>query len=76
MLYAGPPVIVRAAMTQAVEVREGSTANLTCDAIGFPMPNISWVRVNGGLLPPPYNRFAVKVCKYCQFVGMKLTSSA
>jgi len=48
-------------MTQTVNVDEGHNVNLSCAATGYPMPNISWVRVNGETLPPPYNRFAVKV---------------
>jgi len=34
------------------------------DATGYPTPNISWVRVNGETLPPPYSHFAVRVFIY------------
>jgi len=55
-----PPYIIQSQTTQTLTVDEGGGANLTCGAGGYPMPNISWVRVNGNTMPPPYNRFAVK----------------
>jgi limbic system-associated membrane protein len=55
-----PPTIIQGQTTQTVNVDEGFNATLTCAAIGYPNPNISWVRVNGQTLPPPYNRYAVK----------------
>ena len=57
----GPPTIIQGETTQTVTVDEFDNVNLTCAATGYPTPNISWVRVNGNVLPPPYNRFAVKV---------------
>lgn len=54
-----PPTIVQGETTQTVTVDEFENVNLTCAATGYPMPNISWVRVNGNVLPPPYNRYAV-----------------
>jgi len=63
----GPPAIIQGATTQTVNVDEGHNVTLTCAANGYPTPNISWVRVNGETLPPPYSRYAVKVfiLKYC-----------
>lgn len=55
-----PPTIKQSYTTQTVNVEEGSNTTLTCDADGFPSPNISWVRVNGQTLPPPYNRYTFK----------------
>lgn len=55
-----PPTIIQGETTQTVNVDEGHNATLTCSATGYPTPNISWVRVNGQTLPPPYNRYAVK----------------
>lgn len=52
-----PPAILQGRTTQTVTVEEGSNVNLTCAATGYPTPNISWVRVNGNPLPPPFNRF-------------------
>jgi len=69
---AGPPTIVQGEMTQTVNVYEGDNVTLSCAATGYPTPNISWVRVNGGTLPPPYNRYAVKVFTFsvCCCVGL------
>jgi len=61
---AAPPTIIQGETTQTVTVDEFDSVNLTCAATGYPMPNISWVRVNGNVLPPPYNRYAVLVCTY------------
>ena len=61
LVVAGPPAIVQGDTTQTVNVDEGHNVNLTCDADGYPKPNISWVRVNGEPLPAPYNRYAFKV---------------
>jgi len=61
---AGPPTIVQGEMTQTVNVDEGFNVTINCDATGYPAPNISWVKVNGETLPPPYNRFAVKVSTF------------
>jgi hypothetical protein len=58
-----PPYIIQGQTTQTITVTEGGAVNLTCAAHGYPMPNISWVRVNGNTLPPPYNRFAFKGTK-------------
>lgn len=55
-----PPVIYQGQTTQTVNVDEGFNVTLTCAAAGYPTPNISWVRVNGQTLPPPYNRYAYK----------------
>jgi len=60
-LIVAPPTIVQGGTTQTANVKEFHDVNLTCNAIGFPTPNISWVRVNGNVLPPPYNRYAVRV---------------
>lgn len=57
MIVLIPPAIIQGRTTQTVTVDEGSSVNLTCAATGYPTPNISWVRVNGNPLPPPYNRF-------------------
>jgi len=54
-----PPYIIQGQTTQTLTVDEGGNANLTCNAYGYPMPNVSWVRVNGRTLPPPYNKYAV-----------------
>jgi len=64
---AGPPTIVQGEMTQTVNVDEGHNATMSCAATGYPAPNISWVRVNGEALPPPYNRFAYKVFTFSTF---------
>lgn len=61
LVHLGPPTIIQGETTQTVTVDEFETVNLTCAATGYPTPNISWVRVNGNVLPPPYNRYAVKV---------------
>jgi limbic system-associated membrane protein len=55
-----PPTIIQGYTTQTVTVQEGGNVNLTCAATGYPTPNISWVRVNGSPLPPPYNRYMFK----------------
>lgn len=55
-----PPTILPGSTTQTVTVVEGENTTLTCDADGYPTPNISWVRVNGQTLPPPYNRYTYK----------------
>lgn len=57
MIVLIPPAIVQGMTTQTVTIDEGSNVNLTCAATGYPTPNISWVRVNGNPLPPPFNRF-------------------
>jgi len=59
---AGPPTIIQGQTIQTVNVDEGYNVSMTCDATGYPTPNISWVRVNGETLPPPYSRYAVVVC--------------
>jgi len=61
LVVVGPPTIIQGETTQTVTVDEHQNVNLTCAATGYPTPNISWVRVNGNVLPPPYNRYAVKV---------------
>ena len=60
-VIAGPPTIIQGETTQTVNVDEGENTTLRCAATGYPTPNISWVRVNGNPLPPPYNRYAVEV---------------
>ena len=67
-MIVAPPTIIHGETTQTVNVYEGRDVNLTCDATGYPAPNISWVRVNGETLPPPYNRYAVKVFIFSAFV--------
>lgn len=52
-----PPTIIQGATTQTVTIDEFTNVNLSCDATGYPTPNISWVRVNGAPLPPPFNRY-------------------
>lgn len=56
-----PPTIAQGLTTQTVTVNEFESVNLTCAATGYPTPNISWVRVNGSPLPPPYNRYMYRV---------------
>lgn len=46
-----PPSVIKSATTNAMTRHQGESANLTCAADGYPKPNITWVRVNGGLLP-------------------------
>lgn len=46
-----PPAIERAKTTHTLSVKDGESVNLTCSATGFPKPNITWVRINGDLLP-------------------------
>lgn len=60
LVVLSPPAIIQGATTQTVNVDEGHNVTLTCAANGYPTPNISWVRVNGETLPPPYSRYAVK----------------
>lgn len=55
-----PPAIEHSLTTQTVMIAEGGNVNLTCAASGYPTPNISWVRVNGDPLPPPYNVYVFK----------------
>lgn len=74
-VIAGPPTIIQGETTQTVNVDEGQNTTLRCAATGYPTPNISWVRVNGNPLPPPYNRYAVKVFVLF-FSSIKLVSEA
>lgn len=60
LVVLSPPTIIQGETTQTVTADEFANVNLTCAATGYPTPNISWVRVNGNVLPPPYNRYAVK----------------
>lgn len=55
-----PPTIIQARTTQTMTVTEGDSFNITCDASGNPTPNVSWVRVNGHTLPPPYNDYMTR----------------
>lgn len=47
---AGPTIVKPPVETQ--EVRIGETVTITCEAVGFPTPLISW-RLNWGNVPPP-----------------------
>ena len=40
-----------ASTTNTITVYEYENLTLTCDASGYPSPNISWVRVNSNVLP-------------------------
>ncbi|KAK3798155.1 hypothetical protein RRG08_057886, partial [Elysia crispata] len=43
---------IRPGSTDSVKMLEkGSNSSLTCDAVGVPAPNITWVRSDGKLLP-------------------------
>ncbi|ELU05193.1 hypothetical protein CAPTEDRAFT_219970 [Capitella teleta] len=55
-----PPTVIQGKTTQTLNIQEGGTAVLTCDATGYPMPNITWVRANGAALPDPINKFSIK----------------
>ncbi|KAK2154830.1 hypothetical protein LSH36_256g04074 [Paralvinella palmiformis] len=46
-----PPAIILSMTSHTVIVKEFETVNLSCDATGFPTPNITWVRVNGAANP-------------------------
>ena len=61
VFYLVPPTIIQGLTETTVNVEEGGVANLTCDATGYPTPNISWVRANGDALPEPINKFRHKV---------------
>merc|ERR1712141_730001 len=51
-----------------ITAREGDHVTMTCNSEGYPMPNVTWVRVNGGVLPngkirhskPDYTVYDVK----------------
>ena len=45
------PVIVAAAGEPTVRTEEGQSADLTCNATGYPPPTIDWSRVDGSLMP-------------------------
>ncbi|CAH1773510.1 unnamed protein product [Owenia fusiformis] len=45
-----PPVLVYSQTSTTATVMEGGALNLTCNATGFPYPNITWVRGNGASL--------------------------
>ncbi|ESO10709.1 hypothetical protein HELRODRAFT_109066 [Helobdella robusta] len=68
-----PPTIKQGVTTQTVNVNEFGSVNLTCDAVGYPTPNISWVRVNGSPLPPPYNKYMHRG-KVLQLVNVEASS--
>ena len=42
-----PPNIVDKGTTDSVVAREGSNVTLTCQATGFPEPNITWRKEDG-----------------------------
>ncbi|ELU00248.1 hypothetical protein CAPTEDRAFT_184217 [Capitella teleta] len=46
-----PPAVIMSVTSNTISVEENDKVNLTCGASGYPTPNITWVRVNGGLLP-------------------------
>ena len=46
-----PPSIVAADSIKVITVAEGANFNLSCIAQGYPMPNITWVRISGQTLP-------------------------
>ena len=46
-----PPAIIKAKTSHTITVEQGHPVNLTCDASGYPSPNVTWVRVNGNPLP-------------------------
>ncbi|XP_066140813.1 lachesin-like [Euwallacea fornicatus] len=45
-----PPDIVDRATSGDIEVREGDSVNLRCEAEGFPRPTIAWKRETGDLI--------------------------
>ena len=49
--------------SNTVSVKENDNVNLTCDASGYPTPNITWVRVNGNVLPNEELRHRVSTSK-------------
>lgn len=51
MIVLIPPAIARSRTTHTVTIQEGHSFNMTCDASGHPKPNITWIRINGALLP-------------------------
>ena len=54
-----PPAVIMGSTTNTVSVKERENVNLTCRATGYPTPNVTWVRVNAGLLPNGELRHAV-----------------
>ena len=51
MLSPVPPAVIMGSTTNTVSVKEKEHVNMTCSATGYPTPNVTWVRVNAGLLP-------------------------
>lgn len=46
-----PPAIEYSKSTQTVSVDEGNSVDMKCAATGYPTPNMTWCRVDAGLLP-------------------------
>lgn len=51
MIVLIPPAIQRSRSTHTLTVKDGDSVNMTCAASGHPKPNITWIRINGALLP-------------------------
>lgn len=51
MIVLIPPAITRSRTTHTLTIKEGESVNMTCDASGHPRPNITWIRINGAMLP-------------------------
>merc|ERR1711997_118484 len=45
------PVITKGSLGPTKTVKEGDSAEMACEATGFPIPKITWTRKDGSLLP-------------------------
>jgi len=52
-----PPNMIMSSTTLTRKTEEGQDVSMECNADGFPVPTIKWVRPNGKALPPPINAF-------------------
>jgi hypothetical protein len=54
-----PPAIEYSKSTQTISVDEGNSIDMKCAATGYPTPNMTWCRVDAGLLPNGQLRYQV-----------------